>query len=1025
MTEKGKKRSIIVTGTGPQNTTKRGDDIPLKKADTRIVPAQSPAPMSIEEMSEYISSITSDQRDGNAYTVSGEANVTSIRNEDGTPAPLSTSNNDIFASLEFLSSLGILGQTFTSEDIAAITDPEKGLHDMLRDIIGNPGGRSINEDGTAVNHGDGFATKKTPSEAGSIQRKLSAVLKKNRFNPSGETPFVQAGSISSSTKSIDTRSIGKSQARLGSYDNGAGNVSYEQMKKIGLALMLRSTGEFIGRDGDPTDIGISTAAIIPGEAQLAVTKLDQKSLWASDLTEAQGAPPGGAGLESDLVFDEAGSVIGGSYGNLNTFLEPFGGFAPVGMIILGAALVIAAKLAVEGFLSLINLVFSPDPINDKSIPNAERDIRPMGASSARANARGGLVDRSSFGIATTKYDYLTAVNRGIDVFFEFDGTSFVKVIKSPGYYAVLVRSIIRSTSRIISGLVDAVSGSTTPLSGVQALLGMVDVISSSKIIAFLNVLAGLGDGIIELENQGFLTPDAIGQLGNPTNLPDSGKISTIDRLTDNTATHIMKSRAKDGATQLAWRTSSTLSSYLLPASVIKASSLLSSPTVNATSALASLSSAKIEVATKRISSENAKKIEDKLEAEYVPFYFHDLRTNEITSFHAFLSSVSDNYDAAYNDGQFAGRVDPIMVYKSTKRAIDLSFWVVSTNEEDFDIMWWKINKLVTLLYPQWSKGKKLEAGSDTFIQPFSQVMTSSPMIRLRLGDLFRSNYSKFALARLFGLGTSDFSLDGSESVIEESQEEEFAANLQKIGDAIKRQIANPSSVQDPESAGYFIGDKAILKPVKGVLKLKIAGEQALRDTTNPLNVNITGRTLTSHPHSNKQITTYEFTLEQPAEGVSSGPYLIDHSSLEPNIPYLNAQIADAESANSAQPTPESQAVEDFFTAKNNSIVRSFESVAGRGLAGVIKSMRVDWKTPRWETTLGRRAPQWAQITMAFHPIHDITPGLDDAGFNRAPIYPVGKIAKPVAGDPFDDDASDSEYSKAHLEVNKSNKKRGF
>jgi hypothetical protein len=29
--------------------------------------------------------------------------------------------------------------------------------------------------------------------------------------------------------------------------------------------------------------------------------------------------------------------------------------------------------------------------------------------------------------------------------------------------------------------------------------------------------------------------------------------------------------------------------------------------------------------------------------------------------------------------------------------------------------------------------------------------------------------------------------------------------------------------------------------------------------------------------------------------------------------------------------------------------------------------------------------------MSFEPIHDIAPGLDHEGFNRAPIYPVGRI----------------------------------
>ena len=40
---------------------------------------------------------------------------------------------------------------------------------------------------------------------------------------------------------------------------------------------------------------------------------------------------------------------------------------------------------------------------------------------------------------------------------------------------------------------------------------------------------------------------------------------------------------------------------------------------------------------------------------------------------------------------------------------------------------------------------------------------------------------------------------------------------------------------------------------------------------------------------------------------------------------------------------------------------------------------------------GNRAPRSCKIQMSFDPIHDIAPGLDSDGFNRAPIYPVGNV----------------------------------
>jgi len=59
------------------------------------------------------------------------------------------------------------------------------------------------------------------------------------------------------------------------------------------------------------------------------------------------------------------------------------------------------------------------------------------------------------------------------------------------------------------------------------------------------------------------------------------------------------------------------------------------------------------------------------------------------------------------------------------------------------------------LYPQWSKGQQVSSEKGTFTQPFSQVFAGTPIVRLRIGDVIKSNYSKFNLARLFGVGDSE------------------------------------------------------------------------------------------------------------------------------------------------------------------------------------------------------------------------------------------------------------------------------
>ena len=80
-------------------------------------------------------------------------------------------------------------------------------------------------------------------------------------------------------------------------------------------------------------------------------------------------------------------------------------------------------------------------------------------------------------------------------------------------------------------------------------------------------------------------------------------------------------------------------------------------------------------------------------------------------------------------------------------------------------------------------------------------------------------------------------------------------------------------------------------------------------------------------------------------------------------------------------------------------MKAYDSTRGRGLAGFITSMAFDYSQSTYETSsLTRRAPTMIKITMGFSPIHDIAPGMDADGGNRAPIYPVGSISSRMAGD---------------------------
>ena len=91
----------------------------------------------------------------------------------------------------------------------------------------------------------------------------------------------------------------------------------------------------------------------------------------------------------------------------------------------------------------------------------------------------------------------------------------------------------------------------------------------------------------------------------------------------------------------------------------------------------------------------------------------------------------------------------------------------------------------------------------------------------------------------------------------------------------------------------------------------------------------------------------------------------------------------------------------FMDPNNNPVTRAFETSMGRGLAGVISGIDFNWISEDfgWETTFNSRAPKGVELSFNMEVIHDIPPGLDHSGFNRAPLYNVGSIMEHVSGDP--------------------------
>ncbi len=97
--------------------------------------------------------------------------------------------------------------------------------------------------------------------------------------------------------------------------------------------------------------------------------------------------------------------------------------------------------------------------------------------------------------------------------------------------------------------------------------------------------------------------------------------------------------------------------------------------------------------------------------------------------------------------------------------------------------------------------------------------------------------------------------------------------------------------------------------------------------------------------------------------------------------------------------------------ENNPFTRALESTGGRGLAGVIDGITFNWLDGfTWDTDYNARAPKGVEISFTLNVIHDLPPGLDHSGYNRAPLYNVGSIMQEVSGDARgNDDNAEFEY----------------
>lgn len=887
----------------------------------------------------------------------------------------------------------------------------------------------------AVDGNDLLRSKENPALPSQPALKYSAsVVGRNRFNQ-GDTSYEKQASPDYDPSNPERGEFKRPSDNYPQfalkYNMGTStanrDVTFARLAQIGNSLSVRSGFELNSFEpgNNPTSPTSEAAALLPGWTQLGVNKIGRDRLTAKsvleDLTDQ--------GIDGSLLIDPAGT----SWGNLNNVNDQFAGISNFGMQLLAVALIVALVTAV----AVTSALFLT---NTSSMAAADEDgRRPFGASlyddstavdynnilSVLGNLAGFNFWRM-LGVPPTKNSLSECLTVGALSFFGINDTTNVgravlqgatSVTQSAGYYSIIAREVNRSFLLIgesFKTLGRAFSSGRTA-AGIGQLFGVIETLRNSKFLRVVSIFSRQGDKIIRdnsMPIEKLVDPKSRGAstryFSDIDRLPNRG-YSGKGRLTGQTAVSPLT---------LSWASYRASDLFLMPASyasLVYKSTAMDPPNLfpsipengedgDQGGVRANTFSA-VSEDKNRIDTPVREAMEADLESEYVPFYIHDVRTNEIISFHAFLASLTEDYSAAYDTAEAMGRVDPIKIYKSTVRKIGFSFYIAATNDRDFDSMWMKINKLTTLVYPQFSRGDFLSAnqtnpGQQQLVMPFSQVIQAPPMVRVRIGDLIRSNYSKFNLARLFGYGDPNVDIDNvgkmPRDVGPDSAQSAYLNTLKSS--ALGRTFTTRHPLSRPSTKDNIFGISiATSAPQEGIalpqgLVLKVEKfDEAKGECTVTVQKGTSEDTGMTQAALDAVEKLYETKTAGNDRAIVGKSYIFNISQLTPT-PSTSAFIVSkgGEDMRGYADKMSNFMIDDPENNSNgNAIAKSFRSSGGKGLAGFIESMAFDWyDRVTWETEMGRKAPKICKVTISFSPVHDITPGLDHRGVNRAPIYPV-------------------------------------
>lgn len=909
-----------------------------------------------------------------------------------------------------------------------------------------------------------FADEATPP----AQRYISRVLRTNRFSGLNDTTRLTDPQGDDRALNRHARSSAD-QKRLGVYDgniipaegrhlvhpptgkdalrDGSRATADEvQLRNVALRLMVEATGhkkaaESLAADTSPSNLrSQGRKTLLPSGVQLGGGRVDGNRLQAgAGVTSTASSARRAESLGYAGEFVDSGKSVGA----LTSPIEQFGDGLGGGLFFQA----LAGAVALLGVSSLFSLFNFPKRMTLAEVsPSAmgkgiHRLVDTPGNTEVNSSADGGgAVGRAigqaasriadsvmpSFQVPNTTHAFDDCIAAGIKSFYGIDGSGggFSSIANAPGYYASIMRTVVRDLEGVASS---ARQVRSRPLQGLQA---FADALAASNTFRFLTVMIGLGDAALSSAD------GSQGPMGSADNRLSSGMLET----------------AVSARTGL----------RLLPDSMVSAG--IVSQLLGNSSAMEGITAARSSMGNLtmgRIGPETVRTWESRLDAEYFPLTMHDLRTHELVSLNAFVTDLQDSFQPSYKNTSGFGRVDDVLTYEKTTRQIQLGFVMVAANPTDHDVMWDTINKIVTMVYPQWSKGRLIKKGETSFRVPFSQVITASPMIRLRFGETITGNYTRFGALRLFGAGeatqgasvlgtangtTSRLSADrpgGDLGPIDafEAGEVQLVRDAARVApfrfdgfslnDNVDQSVENASDVfrsallsaageaLSRTKNGFAPRDQVVLLRDLHVIVDPVADGDGPTGLAN--RIRRRRRQQLNTKVSVPAGTLCEVVGSHPDDSVprlyklrfADGEFIADHHSLALDTPSIIATELNARRIEEGDTTATTgydpnrfadfqRSVQQFFNADpskgpTNPIVRAFESSMSKGLAGFITSLSFDYSDSTYETAPGSRAPITVKVSMGFTPIHDIAPGLDADGYNRAPVYQVGRVSRLLAG----------------------------